>query len=472
MYYTSSNNSICTVKNGVIYGVGEGICTITVHSLDGVTKSFDVTVANETPDIVETININIDDYDFSTAESTTLSFISIFCNYTDGKMRKIVIPKGTYYISPVYGTIKVPTHTIVDFSNSIIQILESTMTQSGYKMFLFSDNISFSSIENVTINGERYLISGTGAESCISVSFSGGSYKCGLKNCNINNSVGFNIMTEYRAKWNYPITLSGITYGSIDNNGNEINESYTYRSNYTNVLTLESPFGIGNMQGYQGYSYLSARIIDVYFYDENKNYISCIKDCVQYYCEYTKPNNAVYARVVFKYNSAPTSCDPDFGSIAHFYHLKYPDRCYIESCYFKNNYSTAIAPEGGYNLFINNCTFKNNGYRDPSSHIDWEDGRLHNKGHIVKDCYFEGGGQVVATGADGLTMFDNVFKNTRFSIGNEVQNQRLWLNQFLNTRISLYTKTDWVYSQNQEYDCITDKTIENGNCKMRSAIIN
>lgn len=449
--YSSSNEDVCTVKNGVLKGISKGTATITVSDIDEiVSETFDVQVIEETSleyidDEVWTVNAS--DYDWSTTESTTLAIIEILEKaQTDGK-KKIVFPYQTYYVSPAYGTFNVPTQMILDFNNSIVQIEESSLTSSGYQMFLFQ-NTEYSNIENAIIYGERDLIDGTGAESCQSVYFAGYNYKSGLKDCTISKSVGFNIGAIMKNLIRVPFKLSALENGAIDDNGQDKEESYAFRNNgYMNISSIKDRFGFGNMQGYQGYLYLSARPYDIYFYDSNYNFISCLKNCIQYYF-YEKPSGSAYARIVFRQGTAPTSCDGDFGSIAMIYSMDIPNKCYIKNCIMEDNYSTAIQPNGGESWLIEHCTFKNNGYRDPSSHIDWEDGRNNNKGHILRYCTFESGGAVTLVGADGTVIHNNLFTDTKLNQGGEVQNSRMWLNQFINSKVNIETKTDMVFSQN------------------------
>jgi hypothetical protein len=449
--YSSDNPSVCRVKNGVLFGVATGKANIEVSDLGGnVSKSFSVEVVEETSlhyTENEVWTIGIDDYDWSDAETTTLAFIEIVAKAKEDGMKKVVFPNQTFYISPAYGTINVPTETILDFSGSTIQIENSALTASGYNMFLFQ-NTEHSSIENAVIYGERYLISGTGAESCQSVYFAGYNYKSGLKNCTISNSPGFNIGAMLKNLVRIPFKLTAVEAGGIDNLGADKEEAYAFRNKgYMNISTVGKRFGFGNMQGYQGYLYLSARVYSIFFYDANYKFLSSLENCVQYYL-YDKPEGAVYARIVFWQASAPTSCDGDFGAIAMIYSMDAPNRCYIRDCVMENNYSTAIQPNGGESWVIENCTFRDNGIRDPSSHIDWEDGRNNNKGHVLRNCTFERGGYLMVIGADGLVMHNNILKNMTFKQGGEVQNSRIWLNQFANANAIVESKTDMVFSQN------------------------
>lgn len=453
--YSSDDPSVCRVKNGVLIGVAPGTATITVSDLDGhVSTTFDVEVVAETAlkyTDDEVLNVNAEEYDWSDAETTTLTIIDILSAASAAGMKKVVFPNQIYTVSPAYGTINVPTNMILDFSGATIQIQESAMTSTGYHMFLFQ-NTEYSSIVNANIYGERNLISGTGAESCQSIYFAGHNYHSGIANCTVSNSPGFNIGAILKNLVRVPFKLSALETGGIDDSGADADERYAFRNNgYMDIASIGSQFGFGNMQGYQGYLYLSARCYDIFFYDENYTFLSSMKNCIQYYM-YDKPDNARYARIVFRQGSAPTSCEDDFGGIAHLYSVDRPQKCYIRDCVMENNYSTAIQPNGGESWCIERCTFRENGFRDPSSHIDWEDGRNNNKGHVLRWCTFEGGGTVLAVGADGLVIHNNVFDDAAFSIGGEVQNSRIWLNQFKGCAATVSPKTDTLFAQNYGFD--------------------
>lgn len=449
--FTSDNPAVCRVKNGVLLGVSPGTVTITAADLTGtVSTTFDVEVVAETAleyTEAEVLTVAVADYDWNTTESTTLAIISILATAEAAGMKKVVFPEQVYSISPVYGTVNMPTRMIVDFSGSVLQIEASDLSASGYHMFYFKDT-QYSSIENAIIYGERELTDAW-AYGCNAAGFYGNCYRSGFKNCTISNSPGFNISASFGTNLKRTgFALSAVVAGGIDDTGADREELYAYRnSGYINISSHGDRVGFGNMQGFQGYTYLSARVYSIFFYDADYKFISCLKNCVQYY-RYDKPAGAVYARIVFWQGSAPTSCDPDFYAIAHIFSYDAPDRCYLKNCVLENNRCTAIQPNGGENWLFDGCTFRDNGQTDPASHIDWEDGRNHNKGHVLRNCTFEGGGQVVATGADCLVIHNNIFTDTSFNIGSEVQNSRIWLNQFIGTAASISSKTDMVFSQN------------------------
>lgn len=455
--FRSSAPSICRVKNGVLEGIAPGTATITVSDLTGtVTETFQVEVIAETAlgyTEEQVLTVNAEDYDWTDAETTTLAIQSIMTAAADAGMRKVIFPNQLYTVSPVYGSIYIPTQMIVDFSNAIIQIEVSDMSSTGYQMFIFQDT-EYSSIENAVIYGERDLLDSTGDYGCKAVEISGKCFRSGLKNCTVSKSPGFNtgIGNTNRKVVGFP--LAKVEAGGIDDTGADQEETYAFRCNgYLNISTIGERFFFGNIQGYQGYLYLSARCYDIFFYDSSYAFLSSLKDCIQYY-GYLKPENAVYCRIVFRQASAPTSCDPDYSAIAHIHSMDKPDRCYFKNCVMEDNYFLACSTNGGENFLIDGCTFKNNGYQDPASHLDWEDGRNHNKGHILRNCTFEGGGAVTAVGADGLVVHNNIFTDVPLNIGGEVQNSRVWLNTFIGdgANLTITPKTDEVVSQNQFYD--------------------
>lgn len=450
VYFTSSNPSIISVKNGVLLAKAIGSATITAQDIDNtVSKSFSVTVtAKEELSFIPSEVYNVPTIDTTDTESTTTGIAAALTYASQNGYKKVVFPEGTYYVSPVYGTILIPTGMIVDFNGSVIQIVESTLTNSGYQMFKFSGT-RLSKIINATIYGERFLMDHTGVESCVSVKFSGNCYKSGLENCIVSRSPGFNVTVGFENRRVVGCRLNIIEAGGLDASGQPVNADYCWRTNdYINISSLGDWFGFGNMQGYQGYLYLSARVYDICFYDAEKNFISRLDNCIQYY-HYPRPANAKYVKIDFFWETIPTTKDPDYSSIAHLYTMDKPVNCYVRNCIFEDCYSTAIVPNAGDNFLIENCTFKDNGYRDPASQIDWEDGRNNIKGHIVRNNEFIRGGWVNIVGGDGIVNHNNIYNECCVKNGAEAQNSRYWLNQFIGNREStINCKTDTVFSQN------------------------
>lgn len=462
--FESGDSSICSVKNGVLKGVSEGSTNIVAKDITGtITTSMPIKVVqyNEyVPTDAETYKVTLPcsttngvlHIDNTNSEETTKAIQDLLVSCSKNNKRKIVFPKGKYLISPMYGDISIPSNLVIDFSSSDINIEESSKTTTGYTMILF-ENTQNSKIINANIYGERFTMSASsGAESCQSILFTGTCYRSGLEHCTISQSPGFNIGARISELIRCPLRLTNIESGNINNDGSVSNETvdYCYRStDYIDISSLGAKFGFGNRQGYEGYLYLGARIYDIYFYDTDKQFISSLKDCLQYFL-YDKPLNAKYAKVVFYQTTIPTKSDGDFGSVAMIYSHSCPNKCFIRNCILEDNYSTAIQPNGGDNWVIENNIFRRNGYRDPASQIDWEDGRNNIHGHIVRNNIFEDGGAVTFVGGSCMVFHNNILKNNALNHGNEVQNSRLWLNQFTGKKsiANIQNKTDIVFSQN------------------------
>nr|DAP88442.1 MAG TPA: Poly(beta-D-mannuronate) C5 epimerase 6 [Caudoviricetes sp.] len=472
--FESEDSSICSIKNGVLKGVSEGSTNIIAKDATGtVTTTMPINVVqyNEyVPTNAEIYNVTLPcqttngvlHVDNTNSEETTKAIQDLIKYCTDNNKRKIIFPKGKYLISPEFDSIFIPSNLIIDFSKSDINIQESSKTTTtGYNM-LFFRGTKYSKIINANIYGERFtMTSKSGVESCQSIAFGDDCYKSGIENCIVSQSPGFNIgvakgLTRYTI---CPLLLKNIESGNINDDGTNSNEmlDYCFRSiDYINISTLGDSFGFGNMQGYGGYLYLSARIYDIYFYDKNKTFISSIKDCIQYF-KYNKPTNSKYAKIVFYQTTMPTKCDPDYSAVSMLYSNDCPNKVFIRNCILEDSYSTAIQPNSGDNWIIENNIFRRNGYRDPASHIDWEDGGNNMHGHICRNNTFENGGAVTFVGGSCLVFHNNILKYSPLKQGAEVQNSRMWLNQFigLKSTANIQTKTDMVFSQNYFIDGAT-----------------
>lgn len=483
--FESEDSSICSVKNGVLKGISEGITNIIAKDITGtVTTTMPIAVIqyNEYIPTDEEIYIvtlpcvttnGVLHINNTNSEETTRAIQDLLAYCTNNNKKKIIFPKGRYLVSPEYDSILIPNNLIIDFSNSDINIEESSKTLIGYYMFFFRGT-QYSKIINANIYGERYTMSvSSGAEGCQSVAFGDDAYRSGLENCNISQSPGFNIgvgrgLTKYSI---CPLKLTNIESGNINDDGTNLDEviDYCFRSiDYIDISTLGDKFGFGNMQGYGGYLYLSARIYDVYFYDKNKTFISGIKDCLQYF-KYDKPSNAKYAKIVFYQTDMPTKCDADYSSVAMLYSNICPNKVFIRNCILEDSVSTAIQPNDGDNWVIENNIFRRNGYRDPASQIDWEDGGNNMHGHICRNNIFEDGGSVTFVGGSCLVFHNNILINNPLKQGGEVQNSRMWLNQFvgIKSKVNINTKTDMVFSQNYFIDDATYTLTENNDANFK-----
>ena len=175
-----------------------------------------------------------------------------------------------------------------------------------------------------------------------------------------------------------------------------------------------------------------------------------MKYCVQYQV-YDLPENAKYVKIVFFQDSAPTKGDPDFNSIAHLYSMGNPKNIVFKGCRFAYAVMTGFCPQGGIGVIVDQCTFEDNGSADPYSHIDWEDGRIHIQGHIVKNCTFISINSTFKSNITDCNSRDVVFRNNqinggKFSLTSECVNTRIYHNNFSGCTISLASKSDMIYA--------------------------
>ena len=118
--------------------------------------------------------------------------------------------------------------------------------------------------------------------------------------------------------------------------------------------------------------------------------------------------------------------------------------------------------QGGTHVVVDHCKFIYNGRSDPSSHIDWEDGRQNSQGHIVRYCDFisdKVNGQTVNGYCRNITIHDCYFEGGSFGSGSESVMQRTYHNVFNNTSVSMSSKADHVFAGNL---LNTTPTLNNG----------
>lgn len=459
--YSSNKGDVCTVEYGVLKGRSVGTATITVSNLTKtVSKTFSVNVIKEpviTYQDSEILNINPTSYNISTdktnSQKTTTGIQNALKYAKDNNYKKVIFPKGEYLVNRDYGEISIPSNMEIDWSNSNIYLELGTQSAKGCNMFLVANCVN-TIVRNVTFYGESYTQTG-GSTSNTTLTCNGVSKKCKFINCNFLYSPGFNVSVHYTRKSIVGFKLSNVELGGLnDTGGNDSRTANVYRSkDYIDISAIGDTIGLGNMQGFQGYKYMSARLYDLYFFDENKTFISKIKYCVQYQ-QYTKPSNAKYVKIAFYQNFMPNGSDPDFGSIAHLYTATQPTDILFKDCSFKYAVMTGFCPQGGIRVTVDNCVFLDNGSADPYAHIDWEDGRIHIQGHIIRNCTFNSTNttkwhsNVAMLNGRDIAFHGNKMSQGQFYLTGEMQNARIYRNQFINTKVILGSKTDMCYVGN------------------------
>ena len=459
---SSSAPDVVAVEFGVLRARAPGTATITVADHTGtVTTTMEVTVVAADDFLVperDTYQVNDRTHniynDGTHPQETTVGLQAALDYAAEQNYRKIVFNQGTYLCNADYGVLTIPSGMIVDFNGAEIHLEYGSQAAAGYTFITIDGGIK-TALRNLTVYAENAVQTG-GSTNDVTLCIKGDSSRVRVENCAFLDSPGFNVSCHYTSTAVVGFKLSNVEAGGINADGTPETETAPGRfraKDYIDISKVGATFGLGNMQGYQGYLYMRARLYDIYFYDADKNLISSIKDCVQYQ-QYDKPAGAAYCKIVFYQADAPTSGDPDYASIAHIYTATQPRFCTFKDCRFERAVMTGLSPQGCIALTLDGCIFADNGSADPYAHIDWEDGRQHMQGHIVRDCSFAQSASkwhcnVEAPGGGrNIVMHGCTVQGGSVSVGSESQNWRMYHNDFRGTTVSLASKGDMVFAGN------------------------
>lgn len=493
---TSDNPSVVSTQFGVLFANGTGTATITATDITG-TKSTSFTVTVE-PDldyaVSNVLNVNLSTFNLDNTGTTgtgitnCAGLVSLFSYATENGYDKIVFPQGTYNFNGDYGTITYPSNMIIDWNNSIIQLefrnnvniadWEHIRANNKYAYTMFAlTNTENCIVMNGKFYGENYLDDGGHhIEHELMFNILGSCGDSRFINCEFSYAPGFNVNLGHKV-YNDTRTafkLNNAEMGGLTATG-ENDDTITTRFRTADYISLNFlnnykdttlTFGLGNMQGYGGYAYVKGRFYNIYFFDENHNFISKLDKCVQFEY-YTRPANSAYCKIEFYQDYLPTSCDDDFGGVVHIFALNELKSFRFENCKFEYNQSTGLCPQGGTGIIIDNCQFINNGFYDPSSHIDWEDGGQHIHGHIVKNCVFKSTDSIKHTiinvKSRSVVLYNNTFDYVKYEQRPEVESARIFKNKIINSSIfELSSKTDMVYAYNVQNATPTINTVPDG----------
>lgn len=459
--FGSSDTEVCTVEFGVLHAKKVGTSIITISAIDGsCSKKITIKVVEEDKPLADCDIYRCDDHQHgiynngTNGEKTTKGIKKAMDYAVEQGYKGIKFNKGDYLVDPNSCPINIPSNLEVDFSDSDI-CSPNQKPAKTYTVFMCQD-VEDVKFRNAHVHGENYYGNHYHSEGNILFNIRHGCKNIFVEDSSFTHCPGFNFNLDYGV--NYPIvgfTLSNVEAGNISDDGttNDVNTTSHFRSaDYIDISKLSADvFGLGNMQGYQGYVYMTSRLYNIYFYDENKTFISVLKWCVQYQ-SYVKPSNAKYCKIMFFQESAPTKADPDYFSIAHLYSPKNPENIHIRRCTMKENVSCGLSPQGGKHLVVSDCDFINNGHIDPASQIDWEDGRVHMQGHIIRRNRFINDTsytcQIVSTASRDITFHDNYVERCPYGIGAEAQNTRTFRNFFKKCGINYNNKADCVFIGN------------------------
>lgn len=501
--FKSSNPDVCSVTFGVLKANSLGTATITATAVGtNFTDSFTVSVKAKQhvsytdEQIYKPKAPNADD------TTTVTNWLLDGIKYASANgYKKMLLPDGaaTYNISPeaVLGndTTKgdsinrvccyFPSNLCLDLNGCTLAIQKSVWStftisgstvQGGYMLFVFGSRGTpagtgyrcvNSSIVNGKIMGEVYQLETktSGTEGIVYVHLAN-CENCGLENVEMCNCPGFNIATQ--CTWvtsdnvGLGCTMMGdfLEAGGINDDGTDRDEAMTWRTKTTGYgkgtnngisvaqwdLSMSPYYMFGSVWGYAG-DFCKATLYDIVWFDKDNKVIQTARNQCVYY-PYRLPDGADHFRF-----AAHVKDQPKGGGIEGVYwgcifHVSFAYKCYIRNCYIHDNCSTGIAWCGGAHNVVEGCTFYNNGFRDPSSHIDFEDNGDTTAGGILRNCTFKTGiyGCLIFVIARNVAVHDNIINCKTY--GGRVYGLRFWGNWFGGQSMSLGYAGDCIFAYN------------------------
>lgn len=471
--YTSDNSEVCSVEFGVLTANSKGTATITATGVNtDISTSFVVNVSKKIEEVSTLSNTYYVPLPMTTdngfldpnndnATETTHAIIDLLAWAEEKGYRKIVFPKGEYLVTPevsevkngITGTIFMPDNMIVDFSDSIINVKPTNISKDpGYTLFAFDGNIKNTILCNADIRGDRYTNTTEALDEQCKNIYIRGAIECGVENCSIGNCGGFNIGFGRTAINNVSDSVGiyndNVEAGTFTETGEKdnVNISNNWRTiNKLNISPLHGYFELGTVWGYAGYP-IMARLYDMWIYNQSNELLEVKHNCRVFY-RYDLPDGYYYADVVLHQPEKPSG-NLDSGGMIRFYSLYEPYKCFMKNCKIHDNYSCGIAACGGKHWTLDGLTFENNGVRDPSCHVDYEDGWESAVGDVWKNCKFdnERGGGIILVSGNSATFFNNEI-NCKFDPRVRSEGWRLFCNKIYKS-ISGNCQTDTVVALN------------------------
>lgn len=472
--FSSSNSSIASVEFGTLCAHKKGSCVITASDLNNnASKSFNLTVTDAIAmPSVTSEEAYIPEIDNTGDTDVTVDIANALTYASANGYKKISFPKGKYLVNadnrPNNTGIDIPSNMIVDFNGSEIYFAEGAATTSGYVIFQIADKVNIW-LCNVKIFAENYgrtsLIHKEGDRT---LQISGASKNIHITNSEFNWSPGFNVGISYSVNKRSVFSPNRIKEGSVeaggfDNYGQPVDQEGTFRmAVFVTIELVSGGWALGDYQGYQ-IPHMASKLYDICFYDTDKNFLFMKRNCYVYQrYEFPEGITPKYCKIAFFQDAEPTGYDGDYYAFIMIADVWSPRDIYFKDCTFSNNWSTGVSPQGGTHVVIDHCKFIDNGRSDPSSHIDWEDGRQNSQGHIVRYCDFisdKVNGQTVNGYCRNITIHDCYFEGGSFGSGSESVMQRTYHNVFNNTSVSMSSKADHVFAGNL---LNTTPTLNNG----------
>ena len=477
--WSSSDPTVAGITFGTLTAFKPGTCIITASDLNGnASASFNLTVTAKSIPSATDAQTYVPAIDNTGETDVTVAIATAFAYAADNGYRKISFPKGTYRMNgdnrPNASPIDFPSDMIVDFNGSeIIFDPSASVATTGYTMFQINGKRNLWLV-NAHFRGENYsLTTLIRNEADTTLMVTGQSKNIHIENCSFNWSPGFNTRLSYIREHIYgfhpnAVRAGSVVAGGLGNNGEDVTApAGTWRSQeYKECRCTSGGWTLGNWQGEQN-AYLRSRLYDIAFYDNDKNFLFIKRNCYTYQrYEFPVGVTPKWCRIAFFQTDEPTSYERDWNSYVMIADTLSPEDVYFKNCEFRNNISTGLSPQGGTHVVVDGCTFVDNGYQDPYSHIDWENGKQNSQGHIVKSCNFSREAltfwaccAIINGYCRNVTFHDNYVLNGNFSSGSESTMQRCFNNIFKGGAVSISGKMDSIFAGNMS---TATPTIEDG----------
>ena len=261
-------------------------------------------------------------------------------------------------------------------------------------------------------------------------------YNIGCRNMVIGDSIGFNIAIGNGKQLNcyYP-NANLFEYGAFDDNGNKIDkDNYARFSTPISVNIDASPYFIITDPTFSTIYYygFTSRLIDVYCYDENMNFLKALKGKFRHgLLKAPEGTKYINLSVPLAGQTLPIKGNSDFSNCITAIKFMYPTKkCFIKNCEIRNNYSCGIA-HSGMGVLIEGCRFYNNMGRMPWCDIDSEDGWVRMQNNIFRNNTFESYHGVIMCSGTNYVFKNNTF-NCPYTQYSDCQYFKLIGNTFLN----------------------------------------
>ena len=483
--FKSSDPDVCSVSFGVLKANKPGTATITATAIGtDFTDSFALTVkAAQSVTYTADQTYQLSEPNTSDTTAVTKWLLDGIKKAGDGGYKRLLLPDGkkTYKVTPEQplGTdtsngdsldrtcCYIPSNLCIDLNGCTIRVVKSVWStfvssastaQGGYVFFSFGNTTDAgyehcwnSSIINGVLMGENDLLDSltSGTEATHMVEFRNCT-NCGLDSVEVCNSPGFNIVTScssvggvggaMMSKYQY------LQAGGLADDGGNRDEALSYRSFFPDSVKetdstywlncskwdkTKSPYYMCGSVWAKVAEITDTTLYDIIWFDKDNKVIEVDRNNLIYY-PYVIPDNADHVRFVAHQSGTPTASN---GAYDYMWMpiMQYAQayKCYIRNCKIHDNTSTGLACTGGAHNVIENCTFVNNGFRDPSSHIDFEDHGDTMYGTILNNCTIgdgNGSGYLLFVIARHVAMHDCIINC--YTNGSRNYGFRCWANRF------------------------------------------